>query len=561
VTKILSGTYLLAALLASVGAALAVPADTVYLNGKVFTANAGNTVVEAFAVMADRFAAVGSTSAMKKLIGPRTKVIDLQGHFVSPGLSDDHFHSEGGGSGIDLSHVRSMAELLTVVANAAASVPAGTIIKSNSDWHEAQLKEQRLPTAKELDQAAPNNPVVLARGGHSYILNDVALKKWNINKDTPPPAGGQISKDAGGELTGELFDSAKRLVPLPPDEPLSMDDILATQKAVNPYGLTSLRIPGFYKGDMLEAVKLWKQADAEHKLTVRYTVYLPGFGFRSAEDVDRGIAAWGLAQDEGDDWVRIGGIKLGVDGGFEGGHLSRPYQEPNGKGGTYSGLTTTPPDSYNTVVREINRRGWRATTHAVGDAAVEQVLSGYEQANAEQPLIGKRWAIEHAFVTRPDLVGRMQQLQLMVSTQDHLYLAAPVLKKYWGWDLASEVTPVKTYLDAGLLVTGGTDTPVIPFNPFWELYHFASRNTISDGVYGADQRIADRRVLLDLVTINYAKLIGEENRLGSIEPGKLADFAVLTDDFLNVPVEKIKDMKALATFVGGQEVYRDPKYR
>jgi predicted amidohydrolase YtcJ len=558
---ILSGACWLTALLASAGAALAVPADTVYVNGKVFTANARNGVVEAFAVTGDRFAAVGSTSAIKKFIGPRTKVVDLHGHFVSPGLSDDHFHNEGGGAGIDLSHARSMAELLTVVANATASVPAGTIIKSNSDWHEAQLKEQRLPTAKELDQAAPNHPVVLVRGGHSYILNDIALKKWNINKDSVPPAGGQISKDSSGELTGELFDNAKRLVPLPADKALSMDDILATQKAVNPYGLTSLRIPGFYKGDLLEAVKLWKQADAEHKLTVRYTVYLPGFGFRSAEDVDRGVAGWGLAQDEGDDWVRIGGIKLGVDGGFEGGHLSRPYQEPYGKGGTYSGLTTTPPDTFNTVVKEINRLGWRATTHAVGDAAVEQVLSGYEQANADKPLIGKRWAIEHAFVTRPDLVRRMQELKLMVSTQDHLYLAAPVLKKYWGWDLATEVTPVKTYLDAGLLVTGGTDTPVIPFNPFWELYHSASRDTISDGVYGEDQRIVDRRVLLDLVTINYAKLIGEDNRRGSIEAGKLADFAVLNRDFLNVPVERIKETRALATYVGGQEVYRDPKYR
>jgi predicted amidohydrolase YtcJ len=561
VTKIRSGTCLLTVLLASVGAALAVPADTVYFNGKVFTADVSNRIVEAFAVTGDRFVAVGSTSAMKKLIGPSTIVVDLHGHFVSPGLADDHFHNEGGGTGIDLSHVRSMAELLTVVANAAASVPAGTIIKSNKDWHEAQLNEQRLPTAKELDKAAPNNPVVLERGGHSYILNDIALKKWNINKDTLPPAGGQISRDTSGELTGELFDNAKRLVPLPPESPLSMEDILATQRAVNPYGLTSLRIPGFYKGDMLEAVKLWKQADAERKLTVRYIVYLPGFGFRTAEDVDRGVAGWGLRQDDGDDWVRIGGIKLGVDGGFEGGHLSRPYQEPYGKGGTYSGLTTTPPDIFNTVVKEINRQGWRATTHAVGDAAVEQVLTGYEQANADKSLIGKRWAIEHAFVTRPDLVRRMQELQLMVSTQDHLYLAAPVLKKYWGWELASEVTPVKTYLDAGLLVTGGTDTPVIPFNPFWELYHFASRDTISDGVYGQDQRIADRRVLLDLVTINYAKLIGEENRKGSIEPGKLADFAVLTDDFLNVPVEKIKEMKALATYVGGREVYRDPRYR
>jgi predicted amidohydrolase YtcJ len=115
----------------------------------------------------------------------------------------------------------------------------------------------------------------------------------------------------------------------------------------------------------------------------------------------------------------------------------------------------------------------------------------------------------------------------MVSAQDHLYLAAPVLNRYWGWDLASEVTPLKTYLDAGLLVAGGTDSPVIPFNPFWELYHFASRDTISDGVYGEDQKVASRTQLLKLVTINYAVMIGEEDHRGSIEPGKLADFAVL----------------------------------
>ena len=293
---------------------------------------------------------------------------------------------------------------------------------------------------------------------------------------------------------------------------------------------------------------------------MRYTVYMPGFEFRTPEQVDQAIARWGVSQDEGDDFVRIGGIKLIVDGGFEGGHISRPYREPYGRGGTYSGLTVSPPDAYNSVVREINRRGWRAATHAVGDAAVEQVLTAYELADKDKPLIGKRWSVEHAFVARPDLVKRMQNLKLMVSAQDHLYLAAPALKKYWGMDMASEVTPVKTYLDAGLLVAGGTDSPVIPFNPFWELYHFASRDTISDGVYGADQKIASRTLLLRLDTINYAKLIGEDDHRGSIEPGKLADFAILSDDFLTVPVEKIPGIKALATYVGGQEVYRDPNY-
>jgi hypothetical protein len=312
---------------------------------------------------------------------------------------------------------------------------------------------------------------------------------------------------------------------------------------------------------MLRALQLWKAAAAANALSLRYTVYMPGFEFRSPEQVDQAIARWGVKQDEGDDFVRIGGIKLIVDGGFEGGHISRPYQEPYGRGGSYSGLTVSPPDAYNSVVREINRKGWRAATHAVGDAAVAQVLTAYELANKDASIIGKRWSVEHAFVARPDLVKRMQDLKLMVSAQDHLYLAAPALKKYWGMDLAADVTPVKTYLDAGLLVAGGTDSPVIPFNPFWELYHFASRDTISDGVYGADQKIASRALLLRLDTINYAKLIGEEDRRGSIEPGKLADFAILTDDFLTMPIEKMPNVKALATYIGGQEVYRDPGYR
>jgi predicted amidohydrolase YtcJ len=535
--------------------------DAIYVNGKVFTADTTDSLAEAFAVAGDRFVAVGSNAQVRKLAGAGTKVVDLKGHFVSPGLADAHFHNEGGGAGVDLSHVRSLAELLVTVANAAGRTEPGTLIVSNQDWHEAQLKEQRLPTARELAEAAPSNPVVLIRGGHSYILNTIALAKFNITKDTPVPAGGQISRGADGELSGELFDSAQALVPLPAPKPVAMEDILATQKAVNPYGLTSVRIPGFYRGDLLEALKLMRKADGEHALTLRYTVYMPGFAFRTPQQVDDAVAKWGVKQDEGDDFVRVGGIKLLVDGGFEGGRLSRNYQEPYGKGGTYSGLIVSPPDAYNSVVLEINRLGWRATTHAVGDAAVDQVLTGYELVNKDGSLIGKRWSIEHAFISRPDLVKRMQDLKLMISAQDHLYLAAPVLKRYWGWDFASEVTPLKTYLDAGLLVAGGTDSPVIPFNPFWELYHFASRDTISDGIYGSDQKIASRTQLLRLVTINYAVLIGEQDRLGSIEPGKLADFAVLTDDFLSIPVEAIPNMKALLTCVGGKEVYRDSGYR
>jgi predicted amidohydrolase YtcJ len=536
------------------------PADIVFVNGKVFTADEADHVVQGFAVAGDRFVAAGTDGDVRRYVGPQTRVIDLKGRFVSPGITDDHFHNEGGGSGVDLSHVRSLGELLTTVANAAAAAPTDAVIVSNSDWHEAQLKEQRLPTAEEIEQAAPNKPVVLVRGGHEYILNTSALKKWNVTKDTPVPAGGQISRNNAGELTGELFDEARSMVTLPRPKPVSMDDILATQKAVAPYGMTALRIPGSYKGDMIQAYRLMKQAEAEGKLTLRWTVYMPGFSLRSAEAARKAIESWGTHQGEGDDWVKVDGVKLLVDGGFEGGHLSKPYLEPYGQGGKFTGLTVSPPAAYTEVVRELNSQGWHVITHAVGDAALDEVLDGYAAADKDSSIKGKRWSIEHAFVSRPEQVARLKALDIAVSAQDHLYLAAPVLKKYWGWDAASEVTPVKTYLDAGLLVAGGTDSPVVPFNPFWNLYHMASRDTISDGVYGEDQKIASRPLLLKLVTINYAKLIGEEKTRGSIEPGKLADFAVLTDDFLTAKPEAIRDMKALSTWVGGHEVYRAQGY-
>ena len=559
-TKLVIGAVLACTAVSAAWAQAPAPAEIVFVNGKVFTADAQDRVLEGFAVTGDRFVAVGTNDAVRRYVGPRTTLIDLKGRFVSPGLTDDHFHNEGGGPGVDLSHVRTLGELLTTVANAAAAASPGTVIVSNSDWHEAQLREQRLPTAEELDQAAGDKPVVLVRGGHEYILNTTALRKWNITRDTPVPAGGQISRDSSGELTGELFDEAKALVTLPRPKQVGMADILATQKSLAPYGITAVRIPGAYKGDLVEAYHLMKQAEAEGKLTLRWTVYMPGFGLRSAEAARKAIESWGVGQGEGDDWVKVDGVKLIVDGGFEGGHLSKPYLEPYGQGGKFTGVTVSPPDAYTEVVRELNRRGWHVITHAVGDAALDEVLDAYAAADKDASIKGKRWSVEHAFVSRPEQVARLKTLDVAVSAQDHLYLAAPVLKKYWGWDTASEVTPVKTYLDAGLLVAGGTDSPVVPFNPFWNLYHMASRDTISDGVYGADQKIVSRPLLLRLVTINYARLIGEDKTRGSIEPGKLADFAVLSDDFLTAKPEAIRDMKALSTWVGGREVYRAPGY-
>jgi predicted amidohydrolase YtcJ len=538
-------------------AALAQPADIVVLNGKVFTARDGAELAQGFAIKGDRFAAVGSSAQMRAYVGADTRLIDLEGRFVSPGLADGHFHNEGGGPGIDLSATRSIADLLSAVSAAVAMAKPGDLIVSNPDWHEAQLKEKRLPLATELDSVSVANPVVLVRGGHDYILNSAALRRWSINRTTPVPAGGAIARGVDGELTGELVDNAKRLVTLAPPKAVTVDDVLTTQRKVNAFGITSVRIPGSYKGEFFQALNAILAARQEGVLSVRYNILLPGFGVRDPARIRELIDKSPLKQDEGDEWVRIGGIKLLIDGGFEGGHMSQPFAGEYGKEGTFFGLTVVPPKEYTAVVRAINDFGWRAATHAVGDAAIDQVLDAYEAANADHPLAGKGWTIEHAFVVRPEQFARMKRLDLILSVQDHLYLAAPALKNYLGAARASQVTPVKSYLDAGFLVVGGTDSPVVPFNPFFEYYHFLTRDTITDGVYGANEAVMSREDLLRMITINYARLTGEAAIKGSIEPGKLADFAVLSDDLLTVDAAKIPAMRALLTYVGGREVFRD----
>ncbi|MDX3907167.1 MAG: amidohydrolase [Pigmentiphaga sp.] len=524
-------------------------ADAVFVNGKVVTVDGKSSIAQAFAVRGGKFVDVGTSQRIMAYAGPATQVVDLQGRTVIPGLADSHLHAVGGGPGIDLSATRSLADLFAKVREAAKNASPGQVLVSNSDWHEAQLKEQRLPTAAELEAAAPGVPVILVRGGHSYFLNETALAKYGITPATPVPAGGSIPRDAAGRLTGELTDAAKRLAPLPPRPPMTQAVLEAQQRKLNEYGLTSIRIPG----TTVEAYRQFQQLRDSGKATVRYSIL---FRPKDLADFRSSIVQAGIEQGEGDEWVKVWGIKISVDGGFEGGYMTRPYEGEIGKGGTYYGLQLIPQATFDEYVAGINQAGWRTAVHAVGDAAVDQVLAGFERAHAERNITGRGWTIEHAFITRPDQYPRIRALNLRMSVQDHLYLAAPVLKRYWGMDRASQVTPLKAYLDQGFMVAGGTDSPVIPVNPFWAMYHFLTRDTISDGIYGADQAVSSRDAVLRLMTINNARLTDEEAIKGSIEPGKLADFVVLSADYLTIPAAEVQHLKALATYVGGRQVYR-----
>lgn len=530
-----------------------VAADAIYTNGNVVTVDDNSSIAQALAVKDGKFLSVGTNDSVMLHRGANTQMFDLGGRTVIPGLTDSHLHDAGGGPGVDLSKTRSLAELFAKVSEAAQAAAPGAVVVSNSDWHEAQLAEQRLPTAAELELAAPGVPVVLVRGGHSYFLNDTALAKYGITPATPVPAGGAIPQDANGNLTGEITDTAKALVTLPPVPPTTLADLEAQQQLLNSYGLTSIRIPG----TSVAAYRQFQQLRDTGKATLRYSIL---FRPRNLADFQTSVVDAGITQGEGDEWVKVWGIKAGVDGGFEGGLMTQPYLDPLGKGGTYFGLRTMPQDVFNDYMVGLNQAGWRVAVHAVGDAAVDEVLEGFEKANAAEDITKEGWTIEHAFVTRPDQYPRMKALGLRLSVQDHLYLAAPVLKGYWGIDRASQVTPVKTYLDEGFLLAGGTDSPVVPVSPFWVMYHFLSRDTISDGVYGANQAVTSRDTMLRIMTINNARLTDEQAIKGSIEPGKLADFAVLSADYMTIPVAEVENLKALATFVGGKQVYADPAF-
>lgn len=544
------GMATLAALTVSACAPTPDPADLVLLGGSVVTLSEAG-VAEGIAIRGDRIVAVGSSSEVRAYVGPETRVVELDGRSVIPGLADNHFHGIGGGPGVDLSRTRSIADVVEAVAARAAEIRAGEVIRTNSDWHEGQLAEQTLPYRDDLDRATSDHAVVVVRGGHEYILNSAALARWSIDESTPAVSGGRIGRYEDGRLNGELVDRAKNFVVLPPVPERSEADMLAalaeSHRTLNSRGLTSIRYPGSspFQYSALQQLKETERLN----IRVEFLLRAP----RSPQSLAQIMNEW-PAPGAGDAWLKIGGVKLGVDGGFEGGLMREPYEEPWGEGGAFSGLQTVPREPFVETVRALHASGWRVATHAVGDAAIDLVLDAYEVANADAPLQGLRWVIEHGFIPRDDQFPRMRALGLSVSAQDHLYLAAPSLAEYWGEDRAAWTTPLRAYLDADIPVSLGTDSPVVPYDPWWVLHHFTTRETISAGVFGADQRVT-RLEALRAATEGYAYLTFSEDERGSLEVGKLADLAVTAMDYLTCADPCLESMQVDLTVVGGRIVW------
>jgi predicted amidohydrolase YtcJ len=534
------------------------PATVVLYNGRVLTLDGASTATEAVAVAGERILATGTSAAMRALAGPNAELIDLAGRTLIPGLMDNHLHGAGGGPGVDLSRSRSIDDVLAAVAAAVRAAAPDVIVVSNSDWHEGQLREKRLPLRDDLDRVAPAHPVVLVRGGHEYVVNSAALRRWKIDERSPEPAGGRITKYPDGRLNGELVDTAKALISLPAPPARSLDERIAARVAeyatLHAAGLTTVRHPGISVDDY----RLLEEMRRRGLLTMRVNALLRPGGTPAA--VLAALDRSGLRDGEGDAWLRVGGVKVAIDGGFEGGLMRDTYAEPWDEKGRFKGLQLMPGPAFDELVLGLHARGWRIAAHAVGDAAMDLVLDDYQKADAVTPITGRRWSIEHAFIGRPDHLPRIKALRVALAVQNHLYLAGPSLVSYWGEARAALTTPVRMYLDAGLPVSSGTDAPVVPYPPLWTFYHFVTRDTLSGGVLGAAQRITPLEALR-LATVGNAWLTFEEADKGTIEAGKLADMVLLSADPLTASADAVRDARVLLTIVGGRVVYRDPLSR
>jgi predicted amidohydrolase YtcJ len=513
------------------------PPDTIFYNGKIITVDSGFTIQQAFAIRGEQYVAVGTNATIQALAGANTRLVDLRGSAVIPGLSDNHDHLYNSAKvmrGIDLVGATSTAEVLRRLRDGLAKAKAGETVFGSVGW--------RAPLTKnDLDQISTDVAIVALRGRRgAAVMNSAALKKAGMAKDMQSYMGKEIPKDSNGELTGELPDyppglyAVDKVVPLPTLEE-EEEMIAAGQKQRNALGITSIRDLSNVPAGMRAFVRMRWQG----RRTLRVSMGLELIG---SDPVDL-VRAQGVTPGFGDHWLRI----------------DSAGERPNPPGGDAT------PEQYKALMLELNRLGWRHSPHVATNEALEAVLQAYEAADRESPIRDKRWVVEHIPNVTPPLMERLAKLGVIVSTNMAGYAGNyDVAVRELGQEQAQRQTPVREMLDHKLVVVIGSDyggpTPetTTSNNPFVPLYYYVSRKTRDGRVLGPHEKIS-REEALRIATYNNAFATWEEKVKGSIEPGKLADFLVLSADFMTIPEDEIIKLHPMATYVGGRKVYEAPE--
>lgn len=540
-------------------AAWAAQSSMVLTNCRIYTANDRQPTAEAVLMIGGQIAAVGSRADVLRARPADARVIDLGGRTVLPGLVDAHAHLAGIGFrelNFNLEGAASLADLQAKLKQRAADTPEGKWIVGRG-WIESQWTPPKFPTKSNLDAVAPDHPVVLRRAdGHALVANTKALALAKVTRSTPDPAGGQILKDENGEPTGMLIDAAQtlvmRLVPPATEEETAKALAFGAAREVQ-LGWTQVHT----MGSDTQEVALLRQLMRERKITLRVYAAVSGPG----PSADR-LLANGATLGEPDGQLTVRGIKCYIDGalGSRGAALLEPYSDAPGS----RGLFVNTEEALLPLFIAALKKGLQVETHAIGDAGNRQVLDLYAKAFAAVPIAQRkvpepRWRIEHAQILSPADIPRFRQLGVIPSMQPShaigdLYFAparlgSPRLVGAYAW---------RSLIDAGAIIPGGSDAPVERGEPMIEFYAAVTRKSL-DGFANDDwhreQRVT-RAEALKMFTLWPAFASFEEKTRGSIEPGKVADFTVLSADIMEIPEPEILKTRAVMTIIGGEIAWR-----
>ena len=498
-------------------------------------------------------------------------MIDAKGMSVVPGLVDSHVHALGvaAAEAVDpFRELRSVAELQGWIREKASQTAEGQWIWTPRTYP-PRIRELRFPTRAELDAATDRHPVVVD-GAYALMLNTRALAAAGIRRDTHAPQGGIIVKEPSGEPTGLLRNAGPLLASHQPRgrdrEDVPLLRLEEVHRAYNRVGITSV----IERGASPEGYRTYRRLQEEGRLHVRATVTLRLASDGTLPGAERAIRALGLRFGEGDERVKVGPLKIVVDGGILLGnaYLREPYGRKAGAlygfdDPSYRGSLTLAPDQIRNVVRAGHRLGWQMSSHVTGDAGVDAVLDAVEAADADSPIRERRYTLIHAYFPDAATAKRAARLGVCVDTQPAWYYKdADVLANTLGEERLRSFIGLREWIQAGVKVAINTDhmfgldprAALNPFDPFLTMYVAVTRRTHGGRVLGPEQAVS-RAEALRMMTADAAYLSFDERKKGSIEVGKLGDLAVLSENFMACPQERIRDIHVVATVLGGKVVH------